>query len=681
MNLTTPLTPQDPTHLGPYQLLGVLGAGGMGTVYLGRTHTPTSLRPPHLAAVKTLRPELARDPHLLSRFRREIEAATAARSPYVAKVLAHDLTTQPPWFAGEFVPGPTLSTAVDSRGPLPEPAVRALAAALARALATLHEAGVVHRDLKPSNVLLASDGPRVVDFGIARTSERTALTVTGQNPGSPGYMSPEQVLGGEIGPPNDVFVLGSLLAYAAGGHHAFGSDFSIAAFAIAHEEPDLSRVPHPLRPLLASCLAKDPAARPTARQLSEQLPELKPRLWLPAGVAQDIAALETRTVEVTGLRPGDTRARHPLTRRGLLIGLGSAALLAAAGTATVRLLPDDAPATLPLWTGAQDTVPPAAWQDEHADPKAEFGPTTTGNLVLIARTGRTVAALDPLTGAQRWTYRYGAGGAPVPAPHPYVLDSSSRLVRLDPETGKPHWQEQDARNTPSGLTCILAADQDTVYALTRTQRIVAISAENGTHRWQYTAPAGTALATAGGTRLLVAAKDGRVHAFDTTDGRPVWQHRTSTEEPQQPCIAGTLALLSGKLLWAGDLLTGTQKWTAEANGGAGPFVPSPFGPPAAADGRCYLVDNSEIRAFDLADGKDVWSHDSVDPLDSATPLLAAGGVYVPVDDAATVIALDRTTGNARYRATAGSTESWRGTTAAGAAIWQRGSVVTARPAF
>ncbi|MCZ0982729.1 serine/threonine-protein kinase [Streptomyces diastatochromogenes] len=278
--LTGELRPGDPRVLGPWRLLGVLGEGGMGVVYLGRGGR-------RVAAVKTLRPELLDEAHFLARFRRERQAADATRHPYLPRLLGADLGGPVPWIATEFVGGPTLGRCVDDHGPLPEPAVRALGGMLASALAALHAAQVVHRDLKPSNVLLAADGPRLVDFGIARLPLATTVTVTGQRPGSPGYMSPEQVLGRELGPPNDVFTLGALLVYASTGHPAFGGESSAALdYAIAHEEPDLSRVPPPLAPVLHRCLDKSPGARPTAEELAAlwSSPARRPKAakeWLP----------------------------------------------------------------------------------------------------------------------------------------------------------------------------------------------------------------------------------------------------------------------------------------------------------------------------------------------------------------------------------------------------------------
>ena len=205
------LQPGDPQTIGPYRLVGRLGQGGMGRVFLGMSRGG---RP---VAVKAIRAELAADPGFRTRFGREVAAARRVSGMYTAMVVDADVDGPVAWLATAYVPGPSLAEAVDSHGPLPEVSLLALAAGLAESLNAIHAAGVVHRDLKPSNVLLAEDGPRVIDFGISRAAESTALTQTGLVVGSPGFMSPEQAIGGAIGPPSDIFNLGAVLAFAATG--------------------------------------------------------------------------------------------------------------------------------------------------------------------------------------------------------------------------------------------------------------------------------------------------------------------------------------------------------------------------------------------------------------------------------------------------------------------------------
>ncbi len=308
-----PLGVGDPETLGPYRLLGILGAGGMGCVYLGRDGAG------HTVAVKVVRQDLAGDNTFRTRFRREVAAARRVAGPHTVPVYDADVDGPRPWLATGYVCGPSLTDVVEAFGPLPEPSLIALAAGLARALLDVHATGMVHRDLKPSNVLVALDGPRVIDFGIARATDgETALTTTGKIIGSPGYMSPEQITGGVAGPPGDVFALGGLLVYAATGAAPFGTGDTIAMlWRVIQEEPRLDGVPERVRGLAAACLAKDPRDRPTPAQIVRQLAALRPPgpdRWLPAPIvaeiqrrADELAAIETAPPRETDI--GDTAVR------------------------------------------------------------------------------------------------------------------------------------------------------------------------------------------------------------------------------------------------------------------------------------------------------------------------------------------------------------------------------------
>jgi predicted Ser/Thr protein kinase len=259
-----PLTSNDPTEIGGYRLRGRLGAGGMGRVYLAST--PAG-RP---VALKVVRPELSEDQVFRARFRQEIQAARRVHGLYTAQVLDADPAADPPWLVTAYVPGPSLQEAVAGHGPMPEAMTFRLVAGVAEALQAIHSAGVVHRDLKPSNVLLAPDGPRVIDFGIARALEATSLTRSGMMVGSPQFMAPEQILDKPVTPAIDVFALGSLAAYAVLGRPPFGEGHAAAvSYRVLHEAPDLGGCPAQLRPLIERCLRKDPAARPAPGQILE----------------------------------------------------------------------------------------------------------------------------------------------------------------------------------------------------------------------------------------------------------------------------------------------------------------------------------------------------------------------------------------------------------------------------
>jgi serine/threonine protein kinase len=274
------LQPADPQLIGPYRLVGQLGSGGMGRVFLAMS---AGGRP---VAVKMIRAELAADPDFRSRFSREVSAARRVNGLFTALVVDADVDAQVPWLATAYVAGPSLAETVKGHGPLNAKQVMALAAGLAEGLNAIHAAGVVHGDLKPSNVLLAEDGPRVIDFGISHAAEMAPLTHPGLVMGSPGFMSPEQALGKKVGPLSDVFSLGAVLAFAATGERPFGTGTPIALLdRVIHGTPSLDKVPAEVRPLIQRCLAKDPSERPTAAGLLAELGALQAATdWLPESI-------------------------------------------------------------------------------------------------------------------------------------------------------------------------------------------------------------------------------------------------------------------------------------------------------------------------------------------------------------------------------------------------------------
>ncbi|WP_043664724.1 bifunctional serine/threonine-protein kinase/ABC transporter substrate-binding protein [Streptomyces xylophagus] len=326
------LLPTDPSLIGGHRLAGRLGAGGMGVVYLARS--------PHGAwcALKVIRAEYADDPGFRARFRREAELASRLTSRWTVPVVAADADARSPWLATAYVPGPSLAEAVALRGPWPEAQLRGLGAVLAEALDGVHAAGLVHRDVKPANVLLAADGPRLIDFGIARAVGATALTTDGSVVGSPGYLSPEQARGHTVGPPSDVFSLGCVLAYTATGRPPFGTGGAAAVlYRTVGEEPDLDGIPDSLDRTVRRCLAKEPEHRPSARELLDTFGEFAVAEWLPEGLPALVAARAARVLDLPVPDPTMLAGPSPVdappspTRRRLLVAGAALGVTAVAG--------------------------------------------------------------------------------------------------------------------------------------------------------------------------------------------------------------------------------------------------------------------------------------------------------------------------------------------------------------
>ncbi|EFL24164.1 serine/threonine-protein kinase AfsK [Streptomyces himastatinicus ATCC 53653] len=311
-----PLGAEDPQVIGAYRLLGRLGSGGMGVVYLGRSAGGRTV------AVKVVHAQFALDEEFRARFRREVDAARRVGGSWTAPVLDADPEARVPWVATGYVAGPSLSQAINEEGPLPESSVRTLAAGLAEALDAVHGLGLVHRDVKPSNVLLALDGPRLIDFGIARATEGTvSLTSTGASIGSPGYMAPEQILGQPVTGPADIFSLGAVLTYAATGEQPFPGDSSASLlYKVVHEEPQLGpELTGELRDVVAECLAKNPADRPTPEQIARRLAPadgasgLVRSGWLPGALVERVSrqAVELLDLEAEAVAPPPAATETP----------------------------------------------------------------------------------------------------------------------------------------------------------------------------------------------------------------------------------------------------------------------------------------------------------------------------------------------------------------------------------
>jgi serine/threonine protein kinase len=300
----TPLRDGDPRRLGDWELVGRLGAGGMGVVYLGR-------RNDRFAAVKVISSGLAADPSFIARFEREVRLCEKVRSPFVAELVAADPIADTPWLATEYVSGPTLFQRVTAEGALGSRALHQLAVGAAGALVAIHAVGVVHRDLKPSNVILTADGPVVIDFGVAAAGDATTLTSVGAALGSPGWMAPEQIRGEPVSAAADVFAWGALVAFAATGRAPFGAGRPEAlAYRVVHEAPDLEGMTGDLAGIARVALSPEPAHRPTSTGLVELL--AAGASGVPSPVPR--TAIDGTAVQSLALRPSEDSVTSASTR-------------------------------------------------------------------------------------------------------------------------------------------------------------------------------------------------------------------------------------------------------------------------------------------------------------------------------------------------------------------------------
>ncbi|MFE7638159.1 serine/threonine-protein kinase [Kitasatospora sp. NPDC057518] len=434
------LADDDPREVGGHLLAARLGAGGMGRVYL--SYTPGG-RP---VALKVVRPELAGDPEFRARFAQEVASARRIHGLYTAQVVDAGVDAATPWLATTYVPGPSLQEVVQRHGPLPERTVLLLMAGIAEALQAIHATGVVHRDLKPGNVLIASDGPRVIDFGIARAADASALTGTGLRIGSPAYMAPEQAVGRAATPATDVYALGALAVHVAGGAPPFGDGPDPAAlYRTVHEEPDLGRVPESLRALLLRCLAKRPEDRPTTAEViaaARNHPAVGGQLrfgddWLPHPLTSQI----TRHAELPQVPAEGPGAAGP--------GWDSARTVLAPTTAPTPTVLAPAPATGaapapagPLPAGSQ--VSAGRQAPRTGGRRRTLGRTALTAAVALAvgaaaatalllddqESGEAAAAEAPVSGAAE-------PGAPTAAPTPAGSPSPTRSVPVAPSAAPP----------------------------------------------------------------------------------------------------------------------------------------------------------------------------------------------------------------------------------------------------
>ena len=646
-----PLQSDDPSRIGPYTLIARLGTGGMGVVYLARSAGGRTV------AVKVVRPELAASGDFRARFRREVEAAQSVSGAYTAPVVDFDHDAATPWLATAYVLGPSLAEAVAAHGPLPESSVRTLGAVLAEALRAIHGAGLVHRDLKPSNVLLAADGPRVIDFGIARALDGAVgseLTSTGVVVGSPGYMAPEQASGLPIGPPGDVFSLGSVLSFAATGHGPFeASSVATLLYKVVHEPPSLDGLPVGLREPVGACLAKAPQDRITPDALvgllaPEGTPALLRTAWLPAAVASGIASHAARVMDL------DAPVRRPSAADGGTLVLGAGPNGTPAGAWTPGGGSAAAPDTVRLGGGAHPGLPsgtvPLPGPDtgtgtgtgrrprrravigaagvgvvvlagggtalalsggDKPDPKPDPGPTASGGSASATASTTGYPTRAPGVPPQPlWTFQGSSlNDSPVLPYQGKLLVSGKMLVAVDARSGKQLWQGPQTGSAFAYPPFAVGAGYVVTLPDDALGEVVAVNPDTGAEVWKTKLPERDAF------NFFVAADD--THAYYLGEEYPL-------DGKGLPIIDSTLPNTSR--IFALDLNFRTVVWQQPRKATASDFV-------AGSVSGKYLIytnDTNDVVVRDTVKGTQLWSGDfgTKDFQTQVEPLVSDGVLYV-----------------------------------------------------
>jgi serine/threonine protein kinase/outer membrane protein assembly factor BamB len=673
-----PLERDDPRVAGEFRLRARLGSGGMGQVYLG--YSPAG----RAVAVKICHPEFAADPAFVARFAREVAAARSVNGLYTAQVIGAGPDDNPPWLATSYVPGPSLHQAVTGHGPLPGSAVWRLAAGLAEALQAVHAHGLVHRDLKPTNVLLAADGPRVIDFGIVSALDATSMTTTGYAFGTPGYMAPEQVAGQSATPASDVFALGSVLCFAATGDAPFGDGEPAAVmYRVVHDEPVLEIVPGALRGLVARCLAKDPVDRPTLgevlRTCQTQAPGPSASFW-PGQVAALIARYRA------GL-DSTAQALQPTSQ------------------------PAGAPASQPSGETTQTIGGNLVAPDGYAPPSSDPAPSPAHRAVALlsrrqALAGLATAGVAAGLGVAGWAYARSASGHRSPAASSRLLWASETggqvtsgaaladgILYIGSDDGKVHAFEaaggRPVRTFPTSgaVSGGVSVAGGTLFAGSADHGVHAFRVGTGGKSWVYRTggPVNCTPAVANGT-VYSGSDDGDVHAIDAGTGRLSWRYGTggpvrSGPRPGSQLYSGYVYAGSddGHLYTLGT--DGTLQWQFATGGpvtagpvygrglvcvgddnghvfgiaGDGPalswkdqFGGAVRGTPAFAGEFIYIGSaDSIIRAVNMYGGAPFWQYPTAGPVNSG-PATDGTTVYAGDDDGY-LYAIDVISGSPRWR--------------------------------
>ncbi|MFC9180446.1 PQQ-binding-like beta-propeller repeat protein [Streptomyces globisporus] len=677
------LTQHDPRRIGPFEVLGRLGAGGMGLVYLARSASGRRV------AIKTVRTELAEDQLFRVRFTREVEAARAVSGFYTAAVVDADPRAAVPWLATAYVPAPSLEEIVNECGPMPTQAVRWLAAGIAEALQSIHGAGLVHRDLKPSNVLVVEDGPRVIDFGIASGVSNTRLTMTNVAVGTPAYMSPEQARDSRsVTGASDIFSLGSTLVFAATGHAPFhGANPVETVFMLLREGPDLEGLPDDLRPLIESCMQMDATQRPSPADLQAQLaPHLfasgsddsgTASAWLPSRATAMIDARRGggRTAPPaapvspppppraperdTAWRSGaDLRSPSPLASPSPMSG-GTAPAPSAGPSAAADSGPVQLPgAKVPIGPGpragdgrgaaAAHPAPATGWVRPPAGANgSSAGATAPASPVPAPGPAPDAAAPDRW---RPWRFRMSndVWGTPVVSGD-LLYVTSFEVHALDVGNGRRQFKTRDvawAMAVEGGR--IHASDGPSLYAL---------DALTGAEQWRLSTDAWVyALKSDRGT-VLTATRGGGVQGWEASSGEKLWevtgaQTDFETAEAGPVIHDGTVYVWQDARLRALDARTGRERWSYPI-GDAASCGGVPVRVTPAGDGYVYIAAGARVLAVETGSGRVRWHFEAPavflsPPAFAPGPAVTGGGVYL-ADYLGTVYALDATTGKDRWR--------------------------------
>lgn len=691
----------DPEQVGRYRIVARLGAGGMGRVYLGRSPGGRAV------AVKVVRSELAEDGEFRRRFAREVAAARRVNGVFTAGVVDADPEGSPAWLATAYVPGVSLGDAVAVHGPWPQRPVLALGAGLAEALEAIHAADVVHRDLKPSNILLAADGPRVIDFGISVAQEASALTRSGMVVGTPGFMSPEQLTGKPIGPASDVFSLGAVLAFTATGSGPFGTGPGHAlGFRVVYEEPDLHRLPPLLRSVVARCLAKEPDRRPTVATLLEQLAEAAAEEAEETGEAEAAARKPvTHTPTQPGWLPAPVAAtlHARTTTQGPTVPPPPVAPPTAPPAPAPARQPDPAPVPAPTAPPAQtetrdsetpDSETPDSETPQSETPASETPASETSETETPASdtsgsrpSPKNPEAAEPSSapaprpaGLTRRRALLGLGGAAAAglgfagwkfsdrdssAKESEGLPDSSRRPSASPTptptptpaapTGVERW-----RFTTGGLVYMSPIVADgAVYIGSETDFLYALDTDTGALRWAFDTGGNvnSEPAVADGT-VYVGSEDSNLYAVDAGTGRQRWKFRTGEGRSSSPTVADGVVYVGGggkvPTRIGGTYSDNQDGYVYAVDLGTGEqrwkFTTSSRveESPTVVDGVVYACAlRGTAYAVDAATGKQRWTFTTRGLLNSAAAV-ADGVVYVSSEDSH-LYALDAATGEQRWK--------------------------------